>query len=76
MFFIFLFWNVQLRYVADDSTMFWAVGSDNGVIAKHAEFCGQETEMVVPFEGVSSGEVYNTISFDLYVLLSKFVAIL
>lgn len=42
----------------DDSTMFWAVGYDNGVIAKHAEFCGQEVEMVVPFEGVSSSEVY------------------
>lgn len=38
--------------------MFWAVGYDNGVIAKHAEFCGQEVEMVVPFEGVSSSEVY------------------
>lgn len=50
--------NVQLKYVNDDSTMFWAVGYDNGVIAKHAEFCGQEVEMVVPFEGVSSGEVY------------------
>lgn len=46
-----------MKYVGDDSTMFWAVGFDNGVIAKHAEFCGQEIEMVVPFEGVSSGEV-------------------
>ncbi|CAH8260944.1 unnamed protein product [Arabidopsis lyrata] len=49
--------EVKLKYVGDDSTMFWAVGSDNSVIAKHAEFCGQEIEMVVPFEGVSSGEL-------------------
>lgn len=46
-----------MKYVNDDSTVFWAFGSDNGVIAKHAEFCGQEIEMAVPFEGVSSGEV-------------------
>ncbi|ESQ48067.1 hypothetical protein EUTSA_v10020065mg [Eutrema salsugineum] len=49
--------EVKMKYVNDDSTMFWAVGSDNGVIAKHAEFCGQEIEMVVPFEGASSGEL-------------------
>ncbi|KFK39172.1 hypothetical protein AALP_AA3G209700 [Arabis alpina] len=49
--------EVKMKYVGDDSTMFWAVGSDNGVIAKHAEFSGQEIEMVVPFEGVSSGEL-------------------
>lgn len=49
--------EVKLKYVNDDSTMFWAVGYDNGVIAKHAEFCGQEVEMVVPFEGVSSSEL-------------------
>ncbi|CAA7053104.1 unnamed protein product [Microthlaspi erraticum] len=49
--------EVKMKYVNDDSTMFWALGSDNGVIARHAEFCGQEIEMVVPFEGVSSGEL-------------------
>uniref|UniRef100_A0A1J3EC76 C2 domain-containing protein n=1 Tax=Noccaea caerulescens TaxID=107243 RepID=A0A1J3EC76_NOCCA len=49
--------EVKMKYVNDDSTIFWAFGSDNGVIAKHAEFCGQEIEMVVPFEGVSSGEL-------------------
>lgn len=63
-----------MKYVGDDSTMFWAVGSDNDVIAKHAEFCGQEIEMVVPFEGVSSGEVDNTISS--YVLPSKFLTLI
>lgn len=46
-----------MKYAADDSTAFWAIGPDSGVIAKHAEFCGNEVEMVVPFEGVTSGEV-------------------
>lgn len=41
----------------DDSTMFWAIGPESTVIAKQADFCGKEVEMVVPFEGVSSGEV-------------------
>lgn len=48
---------VQMKYVADDSTTFWAIGPDSGIIAKHAEFCGDEVEMTVPFEGVNSGEV-------------------
>ena len=46
-----------MKYAADDSTTFWAIGSDSEVIAKHAEFCGKEVEMVVPFEGVGCGEV-------------------
>lgn len=46
-----------MKYVADDSTTFWAIGHDSGVIAKHIEVCGEEVEMVIPFEGVNSGEV-------------------
>ncbi|KAJ7970373.1 putative Synaptotagmin [Quillaja saponaria] len=49
--------EIKMKYVGDDSTMFWAIGTDSAVIAKHAEFCGKEIEMVVPFEGVSSGEL-------------------
>ncbi|KAJ7975131.1 putative Synaptotagmin [Quillaja saponaria] len=49
--------EIKMKYVGDDSTMFWAIGPDSGVTAKHAEFCGKEVEMVVPFEGVSSGEL-------------------
>ncbi|KAF5730367.1 hypothetical protein HS088_TW20G00740 [Tripterygium wilfordii] len=49
--------EIKVKYVADDSTTFWAIGPDSGVIAKNAEFCGQEVEMVVPFEGVSAGEL-------------------
>lgn len=49
-----------MKYVADDSTMFWAVGTESSVIAKQ-EFCGKEVEMVVPFEGSYSGEVQSAI---------------
>lgn len=52
-----------MKYAADDSTAFWAIGPDSGVIAKHAEFCGKEVEMVVPFEGVTSGEVAHEIFY-------------
>ncbi|KAB1212519.1 Synaptotagmin-5 [Morella rubra] len=47
----------KMKYVADDSTTFWAIGHDSGVIAKHIEVCGEEVEMVIPFEGVNSGEL-------------------
>ncbi|EEF30229.1 extended synaptotagmin-1 [Ricinus communis] len=49
--------EIKLKYVADDSTMFWAVGHNSGVIAELAEICGKEVEMAVPFEGVNSGEL-------------------
>ncbi|KAL5748891.1 hypothetical protein ACOSQ2_026188 [Xanthoceras sorbifolium] len=49
--------EIKMKYVADDSTTFWAIGPDSGVIAKHAEFCGKEVEMTVPFEGANSGEL-------------------
>lgn len=48
--------EIKMKYVADDSTTFWAIGPDSGVIAKHA-FCGTEVEMVIPFEGAQSGEL-------------------
>ncbi|KAG7942108.1 hypothetical protein I3843_16G082900 [Carya illinoinensis] len=49
--------EIKMKYVADDSTTFWAIGPDSGVIAKHTEVCGQEVEMVIPFEGLNSGEL-------------------
>ncbi|CAK7349717.1 unnamed protein product [Dovyalis caffra] len=49
--------EIKMKYVADDSTTFWAIGPGSGIVAKHAEFCGSEVEMVVPFEGVTSGEL-------------------
>ncbi|KAJ1379535.1 Synaptotagmin-like mitochondrial-lipid-binding domain [Sesbania bispinosa] len=51
--------EIKLRHVEDDSTIMWAIGPDSGVIAKQAQFCGDEIEMVVPFEGANSGEVIN-----------------
>ncbi|XP_022994080.1 synaptotagmin-5-like isoform X2 [Cucurbita maxima] len=49
--------EVKMKYAADDSTTFWAIGPDSSVIAKHADFCGKEVEMVIPFEGAHSGEL-------------------
>ncbi|XP_016497884.1 uncharacterized protein LOC107816669 [Nicotiana tabacum] len=49
--------EIKMRYVADDSTMFWATGADSAAIARRAEFCGKEIEMTVPFEGINSGEL-------------------
>ncbi|XP_057952419.1 synaptotagmin-5 [Malania oleifera] len=49
--------EIKMKYVADDSTMFWAIGPESSVIAKHAEFCGKEIELVLPFEGLGLGEL-------------------
>ncbi|AET05342.1 synaptotagmin-5 [Medicago truncatula] len=49
--------EIKMRHVEDDSTIMWAVGTDSGVIAKHAKFCGEEVEMLVPFEGANSAEL-------------------
>ncbi|KAK3020602.1 hypothetical protein RJ639_046688 [Escallonia herrerae] len=49
--------QIKMKYVGDDSTIFWAIGAKSSVIAKHAEYCGKEVEMIVPFEGVNSGEL-------------------
>ncbi|KAH1253206.1 putative methyltransferase PMT26 [Glycine max] len=37
-----------MRHVEDDSTIMWAIEPDSSAIAKHAKFCGDEVEMVVP----------------------------
>ncbi|CAI0400950.1 unnamed protein product [Linum tenue] len=49
--------EIKMKYVADDSTVFWAIGPDSNIIAKHAEFSGREVEMIVPFEGPNFGEL-------------------
>ncbi|KAL5079598.1 hypothetical protein RYX36_008019 [Vicia faba] len=49
--------EIKMRHVEDDSTIMWAIGPDSGVIAKQAQFCGDEIEMVVPFEGANFGEL-------------------
>ncbi|XP_015882982.2 synaptotagmin-4 [Ziziphus jujuba] len=49
--------EIKVKYVTDDSTTFWAIGPNSGVIAKHVDSCGKEVEMVVPFEGDDAGEL-------------------
>ncbi|ESW32372.1 hypothetical protein PHAVU_002G316700 [Phaseolus vulgaris] len=49
--------EIKMRHVEDDSTIMWAIGPDSSAIAKHAKFCGDEVEMVVPFEGTNSAEL-------------------
>ncbi|CAI8594875.1 unnamed protein product [Vicia faba] len=49
--------EIKMRHVEDDSTIMWAIGPDSGIIAKQAQFCGDEIEMVVPFEGANFGEL-------------------
>ncbi|XP_034690533.1 disease resistance protein RPM1-like [Vitis riparia] len=49
----------KLKYVDDDSTIFWAVGHGSSVLVKHAERIGEEVEMVVPFEGFNFGEAFQ-----------------
>lgn len=49
--------EIKMKYVADDSTTFWAIGHGAGVVSKQAEYCGKEVEMVVPFEENNFGEV-------------------
>uniref|UniRef100_A0A453DT93 C2 domain-containing protein n=1 Tax=Aegilops tauschii subsp. strangulata TaxID=200361 RepID=A0A453DT93_AEGTS len=41
----------------DGSTIFWAIGHNDGVVARHAEHCGKEVGMVVPFEEDITGEL-------------------
>ncbi|KAF5186642.1 Multiple c2 and transmembrane domain-containing protein [Thalictrum thalictroides] len=49
--------EIKVKYAADDSTTFWAVGPGSGVLAKRAESVGQEVDMVLPFEGINSGQL-------------------
>ncbi|XP_048499137.1 uncharacterized protein LOC104894581 isoform X2 [Beta vulgaris subsp. vulgaris] len=51
--------NGTIRYCDDDSTIFWALGPDLGVIVKRVECCGKEIKMSIPFEELDSGEVSN-----------------
>lgn len=53
----------QVKYVDDDSTIFWAVGPDQSVLADRVEHCGKEVELTIPLEGAASGEVTIFIFF-------------
>ena len=71
-----------MKYVDDDSTTFWAIGRNSSVFAAHAEHCGKEVLMVVPFEGTDSAEVLfftsleqtcHTLFFLFIILYHKFI---
>ncbi|KAJ6814904.1 extended synaptotagmin-1 isoform X2 [Iris pallida] len=49
--------EIKMKYVADDSTTFWAIGHGSGVVAKQAEYCGKIVEMIVPFEDTNYGQL-------------------
>ncbi|KAK6925260.1 C2 domain [Dillenia turbinata] len=49
--------EIKMKYVADGSTTFWAVGPDFSIIARRTELCGEEVEIILPFEGINSGEL-------------------
>ena len=71
-----------MKYVDDDSTTFWEIGRNSSVLAAHAEHCGNEVLMVVPFEGTDSAKVhfftsleqtYHTLFFLFIILYHKFI---
>ncbi len=47
----------QMKYIDDDSTIFWAIGPNSGVLAMRAEHCGKEVTLTVPLENTAAGEV-------------------
>ncbi|MQL77589.1 hypothetical protein Taro_010003 [Colocasia esculenta] len=49
--------EIKIRYVEDDSTIFWAIGPGSSIVAKRAEYSGKEVQMVIPFEGKNVGEL-------------------
>ncbi|CAK9876092.1 unnamed protein product [Sphagnum jensenii] len=48
--------EVKIKYVDDDSTLFWAVGNKLSVLASRAEHCGKEVTLTVPLEN-ATGEL-------------------
>jgi len=56
----------QVKYVDDDSTIFWAVGPDQSVLATRVEHCGKDVELTIPLESATSGEVIQHSFFAPY----------
>lgn len=56
----------QMKYMEDDSTVFWGISNNAGVVARHAEEVGKSVEMVLPFEDDNMGEVGVFIGSGLY----------
>ncbi|KMZ62571.1 hypothetical protein ZOSMA_452G00060 [Zostera marina] len=49
--------EIKMKYVPDGSTIFWAIGLNNSIIAKRSQFCGKSVEMNIPFEGNFKGDI-------------------
>ncbi|KAG0567966.1 hypothetical protein KC19_7G175800 [Ceratodon purpureus] len=49
--------EIKMTYVDDDSTIFWAVGPSQSVLAYRVEHCGKAVELTIPLENAPSGEV-------------------
>lgn len=47
----------QVTYVDDDSTIVWAVGPSDSVLASRVEHCGKDIELTIPLENALSGDV-------------------
>lgn len=49
--------EVKVKYVDDDSTIFWAVGPAQSVLISRVPCCGKEVELTIPLENATSGEL-------------------
>lgn len=45
--------KIKVKYIQDDSTVFWAIGRNNSSLATCAEHPGKLVEMTIPLEGGS-----------------------
>ena len=60
-----------MKYIQDDSTVFWCTGRNNSSIAVLAEHPGKEVEMKVPLIGSSCAEVHISTISHLQILNRK-----
>ncbi|KAI5064374.1 hypothetical protein GOP47_0021044 [Adiantum capillus-veneris] len=49
--------KVKVKYVQDDSAVFWTIGRNNSSIAVNSKHLGEIAEMTVPLEGNSHAEI-------------------
>jgi NAD(P)H-hydrate repair Nnr-like enzyme with NAD(P)H-hydrate epimerase domain len=61
-----------MKYVEDDSTIFWGIGNNTGVVARHAEEIGKAVEIIIPFEDDDMGEV----AFSVYIYFLRIKSLL
>eukprot|EP00250_Pteridium_aquilinum_P006892 c16719_g1_i2 orf=702-3128(-) len=49
--------KVKVKYIQDDSTVFWAIGRNNSSVAVSAKHPGDLVEMTIPLEGEDFAEI-------------------